>query len=579
MGLTQRRAPGALPRASYALPRVGTGTTTNKSGAGGGVGVRWRLSGGQEGPLREALVEHVSRRSVRRVLRVGAAPTVSDRLTSRLKAVGARTVPVALERPEVSPEVPRAGAVVFEAPGLEDTMVPYLQSLTRIAGKGQLLIVDVPQHSEIGARLLSLRDELTHGATTRLGQHLVDGLMSVEVGPVGKTFDVLITLKRQFYLVLTEREANERLQRTPAAGRVVSTIPAADTTNTSIVEQSPAAMQHTQRVSYSAPELTLRLYHDVTAFPRQILTQPGLVLPDSFRKPWKVPPTHRTLDPAPAEIFTRPPFRRARDLPGSYFYLDSEFGGHFGHALTEQLSRLWAWRTVKEQDPDAKCLMVARHPSARRPARTIAGFERLLYGAAGVAPEDLVLVHGGVNVERMYAATPMFAQPEYVHPRIADVWREVGDRLAAQADERERPRRIFCARKHGKRACRNGVDVERLFADNGFSVIYPEDYPMPEQVALFRNAEVVAGYAGSALFTAMFCPEPTRVIMISSENYTAQNEYVIAAVLGHRLSVAWCRPDLQEKQASGFDKDFFQSDYTFDFAREGRFLDEVFAQS
>ena len=30
-------------------------------------------------------------------------------------------------------------------------------------------------------------------------------------------------------------------------------------------------------------------------------------------------------------------------LEGTYFHLDNEIRGFFGHALTEQVSRLWAW--------------------------------------------------------------------------------------------------------------------------------------------------------------------------------------------------------------------------------------------
>jgi hypothetical protein len=85
---------------------------------------------------------------------------------------------------------------------------------------------------------------------------------------------------------------------------------------------------------------------------------------------------------------------------------------------------------------------------------------------------------------------------------------------------------------------------------------------------MFQNAEVVAGYAGSALFTLTFCAQPKRVLMISPESYTANNEYLIAAVLGHEFDVFWSVPD------SGS----LLSSYTFDFDREGRHLDRVLAE-
>jgi capsular polysaccharide biosynthesis protein len=107
-------------------------------------------------------------------------------------------------------------------------------------------------------------------------------------------------------------------------------------------------------------------------------------------------------------------------------------------------------------------------------------------------------------------------------------------------------------------------------------VIYPEDFPLPEQAAIFRHAEVVAGYAGSALFTLAFCETPKQVIMISSETYTARNEYMICSVLGHQLSVLWCKPEAPQA-ANNWARVRFGSAFTFDFAREGLLLKEVLA--
>jgi capsular polysaccharide biosynthesis protein len=169
----------------------------------------------------------------------------------------------------------------------------------------------------------------------------------------------------------------------------------------------------------------------------------------------------------------------------------------------------------------------------------------------------------------------MFSMPEYVHPDIREVWHSIGRRLATSAPSREYAKRIFCARRTNKRKCRNAKDVEAVFAGRGFEVIYPEDFPLPEQAAMFRHAEVVAGYAGSALFTLAFCETPKRVIMISSEAYRARNEYMIASVLGHQLDVLWCRPDAPRANKPA--KPGHMTAFTFDFAREGLFLEKTLA--
>lgn len=263
--------------------------------------------------------------------------------------------------------------------------------------------------------------------------------------------------------------------------------------------------------------------------------------------------------------FARPRSARgAEHLEGAYFHLDSEFRGHFGHGMTEQLSRTWAWEEAKRLEPSLKALMLQNRRT------NLAEYEVLLYEAAGIPREDLVLVKGPVTVDRLFAATPMYSHPYYVHPDLEAVWERTGSRLAAAAPDRDYASRIFCSRRINKRACHNTSEVEEFFASRGYEVIYPEDYPLPEQARIFREATVIAGFAGSALFSTMFCDTPKHVVMVSSESYTAMNEQVIAAVRGHRLYVAWCRSDILLGTRGSF-----HSRFTFDAGREGAWLDAV----
>ena len=104
--------------------------------------------------------------------------------------------------------------------------------------------------------------------------------------------------------------------------------------------------------------------------------------------------------------------------------------------------------------------------------------------------------------------------------------------------------------------------MEDLFRSHGFTVVLPEQLSMADQIQLFRDAEVIAGLAGSALFTLMFCAQPKQVIVICPESYTATNEYLIGAVRGHTFDVFWSRPD----------DDSFQSSFVVDMEREGALL-------
>jgi capsular polysaccharide biosynthesis protein len=170
----------------------------------------------------------------------------------------------------------------------------------------------------------------------------------------------------------------------------------------------------------------------------------------------------------------------------------------------------------------------------------------------------------------------MFGMPAFVHPAIAETYAAVGAALDARAVSGAAYERLFCSRRPGKRSCHNASEVEELFAAHGFTVVFPEDHPLPDQARMVRRADVVAGFAGSGMFQIAFAGGPKQVILIGSESYTASNEYLISSAVGHRLDLVICRPDVP-KTGRGFSNRSYQSDFTFDPDREGVFLREVLA--
>ena len=372
---------------------------------------------------------------------------------------------------------------------------------------------------------------------------------------------------------IREREIGRLLELRADLGRVVLERPGSVVVNPQPIRQSPTDHPWELQTRFEAPPLQLREYSAVVCSPGQVVTRDNLLLPETYRHLARPQLRSKFVEDV------SPRFGRVRDkgtpteLAGTYFHLDSEFRGHFGHAMTEQLSRLWAWAEVKKHAPAARALLLTN-----RQRKDVADWEYRLYEAAGVAREDIVLVDGPARVERLLAATPMFSQPQFVHERIVDVYRTVGDDLAAEAPDRTYPERIFCSRKLSKRACTNTPEVEDFFADLGFTVVYPEEYSLGEQVKMFRAAQDLAGFGGSAMFTMAFTPDPKRVFLVSSENYWAQNETVIAAVQGHQANVAWCRPE-KTREAGFKGRELLQSPFTFDVEREGRFLRAAFHEA
>ena len=406
-------------------------------------------------------------------------------------------------------------------------------------------------------------------------------------GSAGHTYaDAIAHVQRRRHSLLVEcgatalpklryHEMDRVLAVRPSVGRVLSSLPAETYPSRAVVTVNRENPGVPLATTIKVPSLGLREYRDVTCAPYQVLVASRILIPDSYRHYLNRTLTNaHTTDLSVRFARPRKKLRPSRELFGTYFYLGSEAPQHFGHVMTEQLSRLWAWPEIKDRYPQAKALidLRRRHDGLRQ-------WEIDIFSAAGVDATDLVPITGIVRVEKLLAATPMFVNTQYAHPKITEVWARTASALVEQTPHRPFAEKVFISRRGSRknRQCENAEEVETFFRGRGFDIVFPEDHSLPEQVMIFRQARVLAGFAGSGLFTMLFCEEPKPVVMIWPETYTSRNEYLICSAIGHRLFVFWCAPR-KTHPSGGWDAEAYQSSYAFDFERDGVRLDETLSQ-
>lgn len=355
-----------------------------------------------------------------------------------------------------------------------------------------------------------------------------------------------------------DRQYNQLLAATGGRHRVLKVLPATEPPPLPPGEEGPEQRRPPMQRPIRAAELSLREYFDVEVRRTQIVLDGRVLLPDTYRHNQWPRMSHRNLhDVARGFAVARAASRPAQELSGTWLHLDNEYRGHFGHLLTETVSRFWSWEEAQRLAPDVGVLVGA---TPQRPE--LLPYELEVFEAAGIPADRIRLVRRPVRVERLISGSPMFSHPQFVDPRIVPTWDRVGDGLARSASDREWPQRLFIGRKVAKRSCANSEEVEAIFADHGFEVVFPEDHRLGDQVQMFRRAEVIGGYMGSGLFQTMFVREPKHVIQVGPSSYTPRNEYLIAAVRGHRLDSVVARAEGRSLKAG----------YTFDLDREGVFL-------
>jgi capsular polysaccharide biosynthesis protein len=317
------------------------------------------------------------------------------------------------------------------------------------------------------------------------------------------------------------------------------------------------------RIEY--PTLWLRHYVGHIALAgNTLMYTDSSVLPDSFRHHLDADPRNLRLINVSADFARIPSDRRpSRTLPGTFYQLESTFPGHFGHVMTELVSRLWGWPEAKQAFPELKAIF---HP--RRPREADTALERQILQAYGLAADDIVTVNEPVYLESVVSASPMWHNqvPHYVHPEMSTVWR----RLAEGLIEATAPTydRIFVSRtsRWKRRFCRNTADVERFFEAHGFTVIYPETLDLGVQAAIFANASIIAGFGGSGLFNIMYCRKLQTLILLSHEAYTARNEHLFTSLSDVTVHYFWSAPDIPHPP-DGWLQDAFYSGWEFDFTR------------
>ena len=350
------------------------------------------------------------------------------------------------------------------------------------------------------------------------------------------------------------------LERDPTRGRVLETRAAVTWRSRAEVRTSGPMELNPLPATVDAPAMVRREWYDVVALPRQVVLSRDLLLPESFTTADGHRQRNPTVDKISPKLARRPEV--PADLPrldGRYLHLENVMPRHFGHALTETLSRFWGW------EPGLRALVF--DPTGELPA-----WQTDLLTAGGI--DDVHVATGPVRVETLVGVTPMFSRPSYVHPELRATYDAVGDALEQQSSRSDWPRRVFFTRRPGKRWCRNAGEVEATFATAGFEVVHPEDHPLADQVAMVRAAESVGGFAGSGMFHIGLAGRPTHVVLVASEAYPCHNEYLMSALLGHRLDVVLCPPDVPRVDGA-FTRESFHSDYVYDAERDGAFLAEA----
>lgn len=142
----------------------------------------------------------------------------------------------------------------------------------------------------------------------------------------------------------------------------------------------------------------------------------------------------------------------------------------------------------------------------------------------GVHRDKIIILDKTTQFRNVYIPTQAFNIPV----GYADVFAAPFEYMA-NTTRGEKYDKIYVSRAKLSHGRTYGEEcIQKIFADNGFHIIYPENMPLAQQISFMKNCRVLAGCAGTALHMALFMPAGGTVIQIkrnreNKDNFDVQN--------------------------------------------------------
>ncbi len=202
-------------------------------------------------------------------------------------------------------------------------------------------------------------------------------------------------------------------------------------------------------------------------------------------------------------------------------------GAGYWHWLFDSVSRL---SLLDRFPPDTRVITPRLEPWMRW------YLERLGLGGRIIETESTAL-----TVEHFYFSSPS-SMTGCWNPYAVDFLRRS---FLPHASSRPTalPKRFYIIREGYTRGVTNEVEVREFFTRKGWALIAPEKLSIPDQIALFRDAEAIAGVHGSAFTNLVWSSPMARVLELVPENFMAGAFEWLARANGLNHNFLVCEAD------------------------------------
>lgn len=216
--------------------------------------------------------------------------------------------------------------------------------------------------------------------------------------------------------------------------------------------------------------------------------------------------------------------QNAEEFNGDAIYIGI-FHNIWGHCLTDNLKHLWF--TLDNE-------WMERHKSLPLVYSTI-------YGSS-ILPENFVWILSklGITIDRLLPITAVTHFKKLIFPDqcffhygqednvcYTDEYSNLVTRIQNNIPSSSLQKVYFSRTKIKSKKDWGEIKIERAFANNGYSIFYPEQMTIEQQISIIKGASILATTEGSIAHNAVFLPLNGNLVILKKANYINGYQFLI----------------------------------------------------
>ena len=197
-------------------------------------------------------------------------------------------------------------------------------------------------------------------------------------------------------------------------------------------------------------------------------------------------------------------------IEGDVPYIDEDvvyigfYWDHYGHFIIEQLSRLWYF--IKNGDKKLKlCYSMAN-------GMPLPGYIKQLFNILGITEQNSIKITEPTRFRSIIIPEMSTLASNWYTKEYKLIYDTIRSRVMPVYNDK-----VYLSRTHFEKSKEYEFGewyIEKLFAVNGYKIVYPEELSFIEQLSIIKGAKTVACISGSLLHQMLFAQDGAELIVL-----------------------------------------------------------------